>query len=363
MRSDIDLQKKLLSPPGDTIQETIDTLGMTQTELAERIGRPKEKLNSLIKGNDPLTLKTAVLLERVLGIPVNFWMEREREYRIQLSKIEQQEFLSGCIDWLKHFPVTALKKIEWLPQTTNKSELADALLRFFGVASPVEWDNIYVSKKISATFKISLANTPSPHAISAWLRIGEKKLRQQQLSEFNKKEFHEVLIDIKDLVLFQPDDFLIQLQKRCAKCGVAVLYTLNLPKAPIAGATWWRGNNPIIQLSGRYKTNDSFWFAFYHEAGHILKHGKKEVFLENVQGSIVDEIKEKEADEFAQRHLFPSSALKRLKEISRLTEIDIKKFAAMYNMHPAIIVGQLQHEKIIPYSRFNHLKVSISIFG
>jgi HTH-type transcriptional regulator / antitoxin HigA len=89
MRSDLQIQKELLSPPGDTIQETIDTIGMSQAELAERIGRPKEKLNALINGNEPLTLKTAILLERVLGIPASFWIERERGYRLELSKIEQ----------------------------------------------------------------------------------------------------------------------------------------------------------------------------------------------------------------------------------------------------------------------------------
>jgi HTH-type transcriptional regulator / antitoxin HigA len=363
MRSELQIQKELLSPPGDTIQETIDTIGMSQAELAERIGRPKEKLNALIKGTEPLTLKTAILLERVLNIPLSFWMEREREYRIELSKIEQQEFLIGCVDWLKNFPVSMLKKMGWLPSTSNKTELVDALLRFFGVASPVEWEKIYVTEAVSASFKISLANTQSPHAISAWLRIGELKSKQQELPEYNKKAFLSTLIEIKPLVVNQPDDFLEQLQKKCARCGVAVLYTPCLPKAPIAGATWWKGNNPIIQLSGRYKTNDSFWFAFYHEAGHILKHGKKEIFLEDVKGSPMDEVKEKEADEFAQKQLLPEAALKRLKEIFELKEFDIKEFAAMYETHPAIIVGQLQHFHVIDHSKFNYLKVQISIIN
>ena len=62
MGSDLQIQKEILSPPGDTIQETIDFIGMSQAELAERIGRPKEKLNDIIKGREPITLKTAILL-------------------------------------------------------------------------------------------------------------------------------------------------------------------------------------------------------------------------------------------------------------------------------------------------------------
>lgn len=363
MRSELKLQKELLSPPGDTIQETIDTIGMSQAELAERIGRPKEKLNALIKGNEPLTLKTAILLERVLGIPASFWMERERQYQLELSKIEQQEFLLKCIEWVQQFPVLALKKMGWLPETNNKAELSDSMLKFFSVASPDQWNNIYLNGTINAAFKISLANTQSPHAISAWLRIGELKSKQLDLPEFNKPFFVNALNDIKKLVINQPYNFLKLLQEICIHSGVAVLYTPCLPNAPVAGATWWKGNNPIIQLSGRYKTNDSFWFAFYHEAGHILKHGKKEVFLEDVKGTPLDEAKEKEADEFAQKQLFPETALNRLKEIFDLKDFDIKEFAAMYDTHPAIIVGQLQHSHVIDHSKFNYLKVPISIIN
>jgi len=93
MNSDLLLQKKLLSPPGDTIQETIDTIGMSHTELAERMAMSKEKLNDLIKGSEPITQNTAILLEQVLGIAVSFWMTRENEYRMELARIEQQEFL------------------------------------------------------------------------------------------------------------------------------------------------------------------------------------------------------------------------------------------------------------------------------
>jgi plasmid maintenance system antidote protein VapI/Zn-dependent peptidase ImmA (M78 family) len=361
MDSDLQIQKELLSPPGDTIQETIDAMGMSQAELAERIGRPKEKLNGLIKGNEPLTLRTAVLLERVLGIPLEFWMEREREYRIELSKIEQKEFLNGCVDWLKKFPVAELKKMGWLPNTVNQIELVNAILRFFGVATPVEWENIYLSEAVSASFKISLANTKSPHAISAWIRIGELKSKQNKLPEFEKSAFMNSLQEIKMLVAKQPNDFKEQLQEKCGKCGVAVLYTPCLSKAPIAGATWWKNNNPIIQLTGRYKTNDSFWFAFYHEAAHILKHGKKEIFLEDLQGTPMDKEKEKEADEYAQKQLFPENALSMLKNMQLLTNEVILTFAAKYGTHPAVIVGQLQHSGIISHTSFNHFKVSVAI--
>jgi len=83
----IEQAKALLSPPGDTIQETIDMMGMSQAELAERMGRPKEKINDVIKGREPITTVTAFQLENVLGTPASFWLNREKEYRKQIYEL------------------------------------------------------------------------------------------------------------------------------------------------------------------------------------------------------------------------------------------------------------------------------------
>src|SRR6267154_1328950 len=103
MRNIIETTKATLSPPGDTIQETIDAIGMSQTELAERMGRPKEKVNDIIKGREPISTATAFQLEKVLGIPAGFWINRENEYRKMLFELEQQEFLEQCKEWLQEF--------------------------------------------------------------------------------------------------------------------------------------------------------------------------------------------------------------------------------------------------------------------
>lgn len=34
----------------------------------------------------------------------------------------------------------------------------------------------------------------------------------------------------------------------------------------------------------------------------------------------------------------------------RIKEADVMAFAKKFNTHPAIIIGRLQHEKLVPYS-------------
>jgi hypothetical protein len=54
-----------------------------------------------------------------------------------------------------------------------------------------------------------------------------------------------------------------------------VVFVPELPRTGTWGATRWLGDRAAIQLSLRYKSNDHLWFTFFHEAGHILKHGRK----------------------------------------------------------------------------------------
>ena len=362
-RRDKSFKRKLLSPPGDTIQETIDTIGMSQFELAERMGKNKKNINQIIKGKEPITQNTALQLERVLGIPASFWTEREKEYRQQLASIEAEEALASQREWLKEFPIRAMQSFGWIPAVTDEVQLVKELLTFFGLASPLQWKEIYLDHSVTVSFRMSLAHTSSPGALSAWLRKGELQALELKKNDYVPSRFTNALSKVKPLVESQPDDFKEKLQGICSDAGVAVVYTPCLPKVTASGASRWIKNltTPLIQLSGRYKTNDHFWFSFFHEAGHILLHGKKGVFLEDVQGARIDKKKEKEADAFASEMLFPSKALRKLLNAPRINEDAITSYAKEYHTHPAIIAGRLEHHGVCHPSLFRHLKVAIQV--
>jgi HTH-type transcriptional regulator / antitoxin HigA len=363
MATTIEIAKSLLSPPGDTIQEHIDFIGMSQAELAERMGRPKEKINDIIKGREPITTATAFQLEKVLGIPASFWLNREKTFRKELYELQQQEELEKEKDWLVEFPINEMRKFGWLPNTREKHVLVDSLLKFFSVASTDEWARIYMGHEVSVSFRVSLAHTQKPHSISAWLRKGELQAKEIEIAAFDKKKFKDALAEIKELAFLMPDDFSKQLQNICAKCGVAVVFTPNLPKAPISGATRWFHNKPIIQLSGRFKTNDHFWFTFFHEAAHIILHGKKDIFLENVEGTEIDKEKEEEANAFAAKVLLPENELQQIIDASPLDEVIIHEFANKFRTPAGVIIGRLQYLKIIHFNIGNNFRKKIDLFN
>jgi Zn-dependent peptidase ImmA (M78 family) len=169
------------------------------------------------------------------------------------------------------------------------------------------------------------------------------------------------LEDVKGLVKNHPTDYSKQLRKLCADAGVAVVYTMCLPKAPVSGATRWFRGNPLIQLTDRHKTNDQFWFSFFHEAGHVVLHGKKELFLEEFEGHNTDDDKEEEANRFAERHLLPANFENLL--AGKMTDADLVAIAEQLNTHPGIVAGQLQRMGLLLWSKGNQYKVKVNLFS
>lgn len=82
-----------ISPPGETLQELLEEKGITQAELAQRMGKPKKTINEIVKGKAEITQDTSLQLERVLGVPSSFWNNRERAYRESLARKKEEERL------------------------------------------------------------------------------------------------------------------------------------------------------------------------------------------------------------------------------------------------------------------------------
>lgn len=335
---------------GQTLEEKLEELKMGPKEFAVRTGKPEKTITAILKGESAITPDMAVLFEDILKIPARFWLNAQRNYDEYKAKEKRSTMLKDAIEWAKKFPIKDLLRLGWLgvPQDDSTTH-GVALLRFFGVASPKAWEDYYFKQQLKVAFRISLAHTKEPYAISAWLRIGELLAERLETKPYSEKAFKAILPALKQIMRTQPEDFAKQLQDKCLEVGVKVVYVPCLSKAPNSGATRWVEDTPIIQLSGRYKRNDSFWFTFFHEAGHILLHGKKDIFIESIDYSDKDRIKEQEADDFAIKWTFSEAEEEIVMSSSPLSESKIIEFAQQFGTHPAMIIGRLRHKERIPY--------------
>ena len=127
-------------PPGETLLEVIESMGMTQKELATRMGRPIKTINEIIKGKAAITPETASQLERVLGVKASFWSNLETNYRATLYRLEEADKLAKEEAWAKKFPLKKMKEYGWIPNDYKNN--VKNILSFFGVASPEAWNNV-----------------------------------------------------------------------------------------------------------------------------------------------------------------------------------------------------------------------------
>ncbi len=343
--------------PGEVLEYELEVRNMSKAELAKRTGLTEKHLIAIIKGKGStiITPETAIKLERALGMPVEYWLNLEALYQETRARLAEEEKLEIDLDWLKRIPVNIMTKLGWLKKHRDKKQQLDEVLRFFGIASVEQWDDMW--PKLAVAYRQHHTQEIYPEAVSAWLRQGELLAASIQCQPYNKADFRKALDDIRQLTEeSDPACFVPALEAHCAKAGVAVVFVPSLPKTGVSGATRWvNADKAVIQLSLRYKTNDHLWFTFFHEAGHILLHGKKELFIEGGNG--MDDEKETQANSFAENELLPKRAFTKFSKRPSFSKVAIKLFAEEIGIAPGIVVGQLQHKRRLPKSHCNDLKV------
>jgi addiction module HigA family antidote len=349
-------QPDTVTPPGFYIQEKLEELGMTQTDLAGRIGRTKKTVNEIVTGKAPIEPETALQLERALGIPARFWNSAERHYRDYIVRQAERERLERQVQRLKSFPVKAMCKLGWLPKRTDQLEALADLLNFFGAATFEALDQI--DRQTCAAFRQSAVHRVDSGAVLAWLRKGELDARAIACQAFDKDQFRSRLSQIRSLSLRPIAEAVPEAVRLCAATGVAVVFVPELPGTRTWGATrWLTPEKALIQLSARGKTDDQLWFTFFHEAGHILLHPKKDIFIE-LEDTV--DSREDEANRFAADWLIPPNTWQLALRLRLKSAAEIVSFAREYQVAPGILVGRMQREKLIPWRNLNALKTKLT---
>jgi hypothetical protein len=122
-------------------------------------------------------------------------------------------------------------------------------------------------------------------------------------------------------------------------------------------ARWLVPGKGIIQQTLRHKTNDHFWFTFFHEAAHLLLHSRKALFIdgEKLPG---DDKEEAEANHWAANLLVPQQEIEKFVSAGSFDLESVTMFSEKIDVAPGIVVGQLQNRKAVPWnSPLNHLKL------
>ncbi|MBL9144107.1 MAG: ImmA/IrrE family metallo-endopeptidase [Verrucomicrobiaceae bacterium] len=329
--------------------------GIDFSEFSALIGRPRQFVASLLSGAAEVTPEIADLLEKVLGMKSTFWMRRESGFSAQVETAAK-DAEADLLQWLPLLPLSSMRQLGWITELGRSDLLkAVACFRFFGVTRIAEWRDRNSKILDSVAYKHTESHVSHPLSLAAWLRQADIQASLVTCAPWNKSRFADCLREILPLTRQKsPALFLPRLIEICASCGVAVVLVKNPSGCHATAAT--RFLNPdkaMIVLSCRYLSDDHFWFAFFHEAGHLILHDSSKLFIEMED---TDESRfEDEANAFATRCIIPHEHQAELRRM-RTTVESVIKFARRVGVSPGIVVGQLQHSGRLKHSYLNSLK-------
>jgi len=342
-------------PPGELLAGELEARQMTQAELARRMNRPSQVINEIIKEKKEITPETAIELESVLGTPAYVWLNLERDYRYNRARLTDLDRLEEQVQRARKFPYAEMAKLDWIPTTRKPLERVRELLRYFAVSN---------LKLVTHTQQVAFRRSPvreaSPEALAAWLRKGEIEGEKVETKSFDSTRLREALPMMREMTLLPPEEFHRPLCDLCADCGVALVFVPHLAGTHANGAVCWLNpTTSLVQLSVRHRYDDIFWFSLFHELGHLLLHGKRDVFVELPETPKTE--KEKEADRFAADTLIPPGAFARLQKTQPYSTANVRAFASRLGIAPSIAVGRLQHDGLLPHTHLNGLRSKFEI--
>jgi addiction module HigA family antidote len=347
--------------PGELLVEALEERGMSQSELARRMGRPTKTINEIANGKAAITPETAIQLEFALGITAAFWNRLEAQYREDLARQRAREAHASQIAWARRFPIRDLVRRQLIDDPKDDAEQVASVLRYFQVASPEAWRSQWAASP--AWHRSSPSFEARPESVSVWLRLGELLAEQVEVGPYDQQAFHKALRDIRVVTRRAPASAAVEAARRlCAEAGVTVVLAPEFPGTTLSGAARWLSpGRPVIQLSLRHKRDDHLWFTLFHEAGHITR-GKKRDFIDDV-GVGIDDPEEAAADAFARDTLIPAKPFRGFVEEGDFSAVAVRAFAKRIEIAPGVVVGRLQHDDLIGARQLNDLKRPVQWAG
>ena len=344
-------------PPGEFIRDELDARGWTQNDLAEILGRPFRLVNELVAGKRGITPETAKGLGEAFGTDPQFWLNLDSAY--QLSRVKGSGGdVARKARLYEAAPIKDMIRRYWIPEAAKVDELERSVLEFFGVGSIDE----IPSACLDAAARKSTSYAKTTPEQRAWFCRVRQLASTLPSGRFRESGLDDLLTALQQLTVSEQEAR--HVPRLLADYGIRFLIVEHLPKTRIDGvALWLDRQSPVVALSVRLDRIDSFWFTLLHELGHISRGDSREgSAVQAVDEGIAEagsgspeELPESErlANEFAREHLVPRQEIESF--IARVRPLysraRINQFANRIQVHPGIIIGQLQWRGEIKFSQ------------
>jgi HTH-type transcriptional regulator/antitoxin HigA len=334
--------------PGILIKDELEFReDIKQKDLAELLGVKPSFLNEIIKGKRPITADLAILLEKTLEIPADYWMKFQSQYEIDCARIKEKNInkikLIELWNIIKEYvPVNYFKKQGYLSEKIEENITKIKLI--YSINTIDDLVNIFATKKFAFYKKSEKLKIDDKNMI-AWNSLAEFEAKNQLINTFNFDNIEQLTKNLNN-IFFENNNTLTKVKDVLNQFGIKFLAIEKLEKTPVDGYSFWSENNPAIAVTLRHSRIDNFAFTIMHEIGHIalhLKNNKEQKFLDLTHKEVNHF--ETEANDFAQKKLITENCWEDI--ITNYTPLNDEKIVEIsnrYNIHPAIILGRVCYE-------------------
>ena len=340
--------------PGFYIEEELESRGWSKGDLATIIGISPSQVSEIIHNKRVITLDTAKLLGKAFGQSPQYWLNLYTNYKLREEVTTEAETAAETkANILTHMPIADMVKKGWLPKWNGKlTTLVNSVKKFWDMP---ELDFSFMEKQVAPAFRKSEAYTKyNQYYALTWYHMAKKCAAKYKVEKYDRKALMDISKELAEYSYYENGIkvFIEDLKN----AGVKFLVLPHLEKTYTDGAAFWDDDNPVIVWTGRYKREDNFWFTVAHEIAHILLNLRsKDTFFIDCENMGVDD-KEDEANLFAEIAIKRKDILEYIGP-GKVTTRQVKDCSEELGISPALIVGQLQHLKILKHYQHRELIV------
>lgn len=340
---------KKYSPVGVKLKAELKSRGISQKEFAERLEMRPSHLSDIIRGERPISLKTAFLLQILLGIPAKEWMDMQLKHNLEKEKgIDKVEVEAGEI-------LTAYDKIVSVKELLKKakirvkdnSQCLSLLKQTYNLPSPNVLRNNSEMLR-NGFFKKSTKTGLDERMIATWVVLARNSVKEQMLSaKFDSNSLSELASNLKQ-IFNTNNNTIIRTHDLFARYGIKFSIVERLDHASIDGYSFIDDGVPAIVVTKRYDRIDNFAFAVLHETYHVYRHlNDKRHQMISIVDYDAESAEEKEANDFASRILVNPTLWSDVPTVQLNKPWIIQKkyslWAEEHNLNKWIVLGQVSH--------------------
>jgi HTH-type transcriptional regulator / antitoxin HigA len=330
-----------------------------QEDLATITGRSRQSIGNLIAGKATMTAEAALALGVALGLDPAELLRLGAAYELWMSDADTRAVERGA-RLFDIAPVREMQKRGWISSTDDLDELERQLSEFFGSELT---DDIPFPVATRRTAELSDLNISE----RAWCFRARQLAALLPTAEYSQEAIATAEKQLRRAAAFPKEGR--KVARILSEAGIRFVVIEPLPSVRIDGAAFWLDEHrPVIAMSIRHDRLDNFWFTLMHEFAHI-KHGDCYSVDTNLipDGSngirilTASDAAELAANEAAAHTLVPKEEMDSfVRRLSPYYSAErIVQFAHKVKIHPAIIVGQLQHRGELGYSALRDFLVKI----